>query len=670
MKKRFILILAAVIVSASFTACGNSSSDSKPASSTGSSVSDSAEDSSPEQAEETSAENTQESSKQAESASESPTSGSGRNSDSSKTENSKQSSASSNSSSKIESQTSKNSDKPENSSSSKPNSSTTETSSENSKTNNSTSDNSSTANQESSKTSSTKQETSKPSSTKQETSKPSSTKQEISKPSSTKQETSKPDSSDNNGNNNNTDDNKQNNSTEKTTVSAEIGDISVYNQLFDLSSKVTVQITMSKAEMDKMDSDYYKYDSIKSKSPIYRKCDVSITVGGKTYNIDEVGIRPKGNMSLEPVYDSKSGKLNLSHYKLSFCETFDDKTYYGSDAKIWTADAKKARKNRRFATLKKLDVKWNRNFDDTYIREIYAARMFRQSGVLAQNIGLSQITFNGSNYGVFTIYEPVDKVFLERYLPEEALGGDLYKVGWTNSPANYVKNQVTIGVADEDKAKKYNFNLKTNEKKSTNARLNNLLTVINQKMTAQQLEEVVDTDYFCKFLAAYYFAGDPDDIRNNYNNHYIYFRKDNGKAIFIPYDNDRTLGITMGYNPDGTGMTAQSPYSEKAAGINQNQANPLIKEAIKSNGLLRDKYTAALKKTAALPLWNTSAFEAEYNKAKNTYEKYITPDVSFANVKKSFKFSLDGKFSKGKKTNMSFSDFVTRIMKTYNQYIS
>lgn len=259
----------------------------------------------------------------------------------------------------------------------------------------------------------------------------------------------------------------------------------------------------------------------------------------------------------------------------------------------------------------------------------------------------------------------MDKIFLERYLPESALGGDLYKVGWTNSPANYVKNQVTYGVADEDKGKKYNFNLKTNEKKSKHESLINFLNVINGNLTASKLEQVLDTDYFCKFLAASYFAGDPDDIRNNYNNHYIYFRKDTGKAIFIVYDNDRTLGVTMGYNPDGTGMTGQSPYSDRAAGAGQSQANPIIKQAVKSNGILRSKYTAELKKVAALSLWNESEFEKVYNRAKNTYQSYITPTVSFANTKQSFKFSLEGKYTTSKKSNMSFHEFITRIMKTY-----
>ena len=38
------------------------------------------------------------------------------------------------------------------------------------------------------------------------------------------------------------------------------------------------------------------------------------------------------------------------------------------------------------------------------------------------------------SWGVCNIYGPVDDIFLERYLPKEDLGGDLYKAAWTNNP--------------------------------------------------------------------------------------------------------------------------------------------------------------------------------------------------------------------------------------------
>ena len=55
-------------------------------------------------------------------------------------------------------------------------------------------------------------------------------------------------------------------------------------------------------------------------------------------------------------------------------------------------------------------------------------------------------------------------------------------------------------------------------------------------------------DNFLKFEAVSYFLGNPDDLRNNYNNYYIYFNKSTGKMIFIPYDLDRCLGVTNGWD--------------------------------------------------------------------------------------------------------------------------
>ncbi len=457
---------------------------------------------------------------------------------------------------------------------------------------------------------------------------------------------------------------------EKEIKDESIGDEALYQKLFDMNNKVNIELTVPKEELDKLQEDYLSYEKKRSKSPIYRKADVKITVGDETYDIKEVGIRLKGNMSLSPVYDEYTGKPNISHYRLSFGETFDKKEYYGKDAKQWdNKDDRTARKNRKFATLEEMEVKWNSNFDDTFVREIYAAEMFRQSDVLVQHINLAALKMNGQKYGVVKIYEPIDKLFLERNIDKKDLGGDLYKVGWTYSGATYQDGVVTYGVADKDAAEKYNYNLKTNKKESAHESLDNLLETISGTPSKEDFAKVVDTDYLVKFLAASYFAGDPDDMRNNYNNHYLYFLKSSGKAIFIPYDNDRTLGITYSYNPDTTGMTAQSPFSDKAAGAHGAQQNPIINLSILNDGYYVQEYKDELKKVAALKLWDEKEFEKVYNLAKNHYENDITPDIELENVNKKFKFSLEGKFRKSDRFNMSFEDYVTRIMETYSNAI-
>ena len=55
-----------------------------------------------------------------------------------------------------------------------------------------------------------------------------------------------------------------------------------------------------------------------------------------------------------------------------------------------------------------------------------------------------------------------------------------------------------------------------------------------------------------------------------------------------------------------------------------------------------------------------------YNTVKANYEDIIVPYITFANQEKPFAFSLDGDEKGGNKSNMSFEQFRSQIMNTYN----
>lgn len=455
----------------------------------------------------------------------------------------------------------------------------------------------------------------------------------------------------------------------------------LYNKLFDINNKVSVSIFIKKNEIGKLQSDFQNYteNDPNRKSEIYRKADVIFNIGSESYSVEEVGVRLKGNQSIRPFYDY-DGTPNICSFKLSFDETFDNQDDYGDDVKIWSSVAKRdARKKRTFATLNELDIKWNISYDESNIREIYATKLFEASDSLVQKIGLSQMKINNNNYGLVKIYEPVDKKFFEKRLPKSALGGDLYKCMWSecdnsgNRTGNWkgatYNTDNSYGIQNNSEGQKYNFNLKTNKKTSNHESLINFLSVINkQDISKDELEKVLDVDSFANFMAAEYFSGDPDDIRNNFNNHYIYFRKDNGKAIFIVYDNDRTLGLTYGMNIN---CTAINPYSDTAATMGT-QLNPLILKTITSSSqpdlsYVKDKYTTALKSLSESKLLTSDdEFNKMYNTVKANYEDIIVPYITFANQEKPFAFSLDGDEKGGNKSNLSFEQFRSQIMNTYN----
>ena len=449
--------------------------------------------------------------------------------------------------------------------------------------------------------------------------------------------------------------------------------LEIYNQLFDRNNKIDINIDMSDAELAKMQKDHDNYSSRGSKSPIFRLANVTITIttakDSYTYRIPEVGVRMKGNTSRTSFYNEQDGIYKYIHMKLDFQETFDDKTYYGSSAKVWgSKDARDARKDRTFATLEKLDLRWNKCYDATYLKESYAYALYRSEGVLAPLTNLSSLDWSGIHMGIYTVNEPVDKVFLEKRLPEADQDGDLYKCGW---PANFT-NTSSIGVEDEDKSQFYTYDLKNNKKTSTHQALKNLITQLNSgTMTKEKFAKLVDVDNFLSYAAVSYFLGNPDDLRNNYNNFYLYFLPSSGKAIIIPYDYDRCLGVTYEWDPTGNGVTQDDPFADTiAAGSNNGdnkQKNPLFYYSVVKGGFYVQEYANVLKRVASNDLLKASTFANWLSNAKNLYQNDVTPSKTLRNAEgRQFQFSL----ADGIAGNLSFQTYITRKMATYTKAIA
>ena len=425
----------------------------------------------------------------------------------------------------------------------------------------------------------------------------------------------------------------------------------IFEQLFDINNFIQIEIEISDEELLNIQKDYETYREKGSKSPIYREASMFITIKTNvdcyTYYIENIGLRMKGNTSRTDFYSKEDGQYNLIHYRVKF---MDDE----------------------FATLDNLELKWNRNDDGTYLREYYAYEMFRDHNILAPHVNLSTLDVGNLYQGVFTIYEPIDKNFIEKYVPEKDQGGDLYKCAWTWNGAD-MSTQCSIGVEDEENALFYNYDLKTNKKDSTHEQMKNLLKVVNSSsLTKSKLESVVDMDQFLMFSAVSYFVGNPDDMRNNYNNHYIYFMKSSGKAVFIPYDMDRVLGVTKGWNPAADGMTGVSPYSTKAKGANDFQKNPLFIYTVdREKGMYLDEYTVFLKKVAKSDWLTMEKFQSYYEIASVNYSNYTTPGRVFGNSE-GFDFSFDLYRTSGLGTehgNASFEEYLNAKMKAYESFV-
>lgn len=426
---------------------------------------------------------------------------------------------------------------------------------------------------------------------------------------------------------------------------------SIYQQLFDINNKIEVELDVSEETFRQLQKDYENYEKKGSKSPIYREADLKITITTETdsvtYAIDKVGIRMKGNTSRTDFYDKQAGQYNLIHFKVDFGE-------------------------RTFATLNKLELRWNKNDDSTYIREYYAYEMYRDFGVLAPHINLATMKVAGEHQGVFTVCEPVDNAFIEKYVAKVDQGGNLYKCNWAGGNGANLTSKCSIGVENEEKGKFYNYDLKTNKTEADHTKMKNLIAVLNRKgANKEDIARVVDIDNFLAFEAVTYFTGNPDDIRNDYNNYYIYFLKSSGKAVFIPYDVDRVFGLTKDWNPTGDALTSVNPFSTMAESMGIQQENPLYIHTVNKGGFYNEEFKAVLETVAGSKWLTVEHFNGIYEMAHAIYSGDTKPDKTYDNAK-GHNFTMSNTLSDGlgsTRGNASFEEYVKAKLASYKKYV-
>lgn len=455
------------------------------------------------------------------------------------------------------------------------------------------------------------------------------------------------------------------------------GEGEVYDALFDENALVSVHIDMSDSEWKKLNQDYIDFNRKGGKSPIYRFADsVTITIDGLDYYYEEVGVRMKGNTSRHAFYGDNGFTDNI-HMKLSFKQTFDDPSdgYKQDELKVWTdATKREERKNRTLGGMEKIDLKYNSTADETYVREAYAMKLFRESGIYAPNVtlcSLSALEKNNAvkNLGIYRIHEPVDETFITRRIGANE-AGDLWKCTYSSKgPADLTDYDLEnrVGVEDELKNEIYSYDKKTNKKKDKITGLRDLSSIKNFIKAVNNpnadFNGLIDVDYFAKFEAVNYVLGNPDCIRNNYNNYYLYFRSD-GKAIFIPYDYDRCLGITRDWNPTGSANMYVAPYTRTVAATGGGQNNPLYKYLIDKGAPFGDgselmKYRRNLIDISSSDLLTVSAFNAYKDRFKAKYGGYTSTAIN------SNKLSFDD----GNTGNVAYSAYIRTKLQTLNSNI-
>ncbi|WP_159023291.1 CotH kinase family protein [Formosa sp. L2A11] len=242
-----------------------------------------------------------------------------------------------------------------------------------------------------------------------------------------------------------------------------------------------------------------------------------------------VGIRFKGNSSLQSSWSA--GILKLS-FKLDFDEFEDD--YPQID-------------NQRFYGFKKLSLK-NNYEDNSMLREKVAADVFRDAGLAMSHTAFYTVYVDHGDgpeyFGVYTLVEEVDDTVIDTQFSDN--DGNLYKPD--GDGASFAEGSYS----EDDLVKK------TNEDDADFTDVEELYAALNAdnrttdpEAWRAELESILDTDTFLKYLAVNTVIQNWDTYGRMTHNYYLYNNPDTERLSWIPWDNNEAL-------QDGNGQGAVS----------------------------------------------------------------------------------------------------------------
>jgi|SRR6218665_120796 len=372
--------------------------------------------------------------------------------------------------------------------------------------------------------------------------------------------------------------------------------------LFNIYKVPVITLQFSLVQWNKLLSNYDLHPKNEKKVV----AGFTYSLDGSVTQLDSIGLKLKGNTSRRrpegnfgEVHNSQNPDWHHCHFSLDFS---------------------KNRPAQLFAGRNKISLKWFKD-DAAYAREVYSYDLFRRFGIWTSpraSYCRVYIQVDGTplaNYGVYAIIEQVDEDYIaQRQQYWGSAVGDLWKCGWAGS--NYVDFVQTQSIGVEDVTLNpatslfYAYDLKTNEDNLAAAKAN-LIQFINDLNTKtgpdfqNWISTKMDVPLFMRTYATNVVLGMWDDYWGNGNNFYFYFAP-NGKAYFIPYDYDNTLG-TSGliansgtHDPLNWGTTGK-PLVTKILAIPEYQA--IYKKAIKDLINPNNNFFAASKSMVRIRGW-------------------------------------------------------------------
>lgn len=361
-----------------------------------------------------------------------------------------------------------------------------------------------------------------------------------------------------------------------------------------------------------------------------------VIVNGTTFK--NVGIRPKGNSSLNQVTALKSERYSL---RLKFDEYVTDQTCFGLDSFVLN----------------------NMITDNTYMKEYLSYDLMKDIGIQTPYFGYATIKLNGVNSGLYLAVETYGKSYETRINGNTS--GKMYNVKSMDMAKNDKdKNPETLQPPPQENndQKKPNQapggnspmmqretkggDLKYTDDdissysnifdnivgKATNSDFKKIIKALKNLSEGNNLEKYFDIDSTLKYLAAHTFVVNLDSYSSSMaQNYYLYEYK--SKITVLPWDYNMAWG---GFQSKDSSSVVNFPIDTPVSGIEMSD-RPLINQLL-SNPDYLEKYHEYLAKILD-SYFDNGKLEAKIDELNNRISKLVKEDstkfCTFEEYKKS-----------------------------------
>jgi spore coat protein H len=270
-----------------------------------------------------------------------------------------------------------------------------------------------------------------------------------------------------------------------------------------------------------------------------------VTVNNVT--LEKVGVRFKGQSSLEGSWKEGSYKISM---KLN-CDEYEDEYPELKNQKLFGFD--------------ELSLKSGFK-DNSLIKDKVVPDIFRSAGIPAPKTAFYQVyvdTGNGPVYfGVYTLIEDVADTLITSQFANGS--GNLYKAENMRT-TTFVNSSFNVSGFDKE----------TNKKKGSGD-LEHLYTALNSNLRTTDpvvwrsgLESILNVDEFITWLAANTIIQNWDTYGMASHNFFLYDNPDDGRFVWIPWDNNEALqnrssgmgGMGGGMRPDAGNISGDLPMA-------------------------------------------------------------------------------------------------------------